>query len=264
MYISTIHSAAMSKVQESVPLQLGPIQAKIIGSASLQQSVVNQAKLLNQAALPNQPSLATDVKRLMVLKHKLLRSRRGRGPKRSRRARRQRMHRRFRQLARRLMGRLHRMMSRLGNHRCGQTQPTRNGADFSFLNDASLTMSEKVEMFLQRIIQDSEAKMEELMKKHAEQGKPKSKSNFLDFAKKIAPMAASLIGGPAAGLAASAIGGAINSSADSSKGSSESDQRMTMFKIQQLQDHVKQMFDFFSTKNKKEADLIGNIIRNMA
>ena len=187
------------------------------------------------------------------------------------------------QLSRQLMGRLGRMMRHHRKHGCGQAQSTKSGADYSFLNDPSLSMNDKVELFLQQIIKDSESKIEELMKKYEDQGKSNGKSKpkvgkkiasaFIKVGTAVAAVVASVYGTPAAGVAVGAAGAALGKAVDSSgssssssasKSSSESDKRMTMFKIQKLQDHVKQMFDFFSTSRKKQSDLIGNIIRNMA
>jgi hypothetical protein len=261
MSITPIQPSATQQILQSLPPGLNPANLKNLGATPLMLAKLKHPLLQKHAGL------ATDVKLLMELKQKLHGSRRKRGPRRSRRARRLRMQRRFHQLARQLMGRLQRLMNQHRNHRCGQAQSVQNGADFSFLNDPNLSMSEKIELFLQKIIQDSEAKIQELMNEQAGKGKSKKKlgSMLLNIGTKIGSVVAGVYGGPAAGMAVNAAGAAIGSAVGaSSKGSSESDQRMTMFKIQKLQDHVQQMFQFFSTKAKKESDLIGNIIRNMA
>lgn len=268
MSITPIQTPIMGKVAEVMPPALDPVGIKATHGHKTLQQILSKHPELQQSQ-----GLAKSVKQLVELKHKLHRCGRGRGPKRGRRGRRQRMQRRMDRLTQQLMGRLGRAMNHHRKHGCGQTQGTKSGADFGFLNDPSLSMNDKVELFLQQIIKDSESKIEQLMKKHEAQGKATSKpktpfQKILGVLTKIAPVAATLLGGPAAGMAAKGIGdvvaGAASSQTESAKGSSESDKRMTMLKIQKLQDHVKQMFDFFSTSRKKQSDLIGNIIRNMA
>jgi len=236
--------------------------------------------MLKSPMLQKSQGLAKNLKPLLALKHKLHRHRcgRGRGPKRGRRARRQRMHQRMGRPMDQLMGRLQRLMMSHQKNGCAQAQDSNNGNDMSFMNDPKLSMNDKVELFLEKIIKDSESKIEELMKQYESQGQGQSQSEgqgksgfgskLLSIFSKVAPIAAGIFGGPVAGVAAQAIGSAVSggaaSSTEASKSSGESDQRMTMLKIQKLQDHVKQMFDFFSNTSKKQNDLLANITRNMA
>jgi len=260
MTMTPIQPSATSQIQLSIQPGVDPAKLK-----NKVLSTPMHRALANNPILQKHPGLSRDLMRLAQIKQKISRIRRGRGPKRGRRARRRRLERRMHQLMRRIRHRLIRLINGHRTQRTQQSQAAQKGADFSFLNDPNMSMSDKIEQFLQTIIKDSEAKMEELMQKQADQSKSQTAgSKLLGFAKKVGTVAGGIFGGPVGAAVANMAGGAIGNAVSSSGGQSESDQRMTMFKIQKLQDHVQQMFQFFSTKTKKEADLISGIIRNMA
>jgi hypothetical protein len=280
MSIDAIHSMLPKQTEQILPGGIAAADFKGVPKSPLLGLSPQQATMVRK-----QPGIVRDLRCLTKLKEQIQRTRQGRGPKRRRRMRRRSLQRRYRMVHKRLMGRLRRHFNRHRHHGChrrhhpghnnvqgantNQSQGASNnqGGDFSFLDDPSLSMSEKIEMFLEQCAKQTEAKMQELMEQYEDQGKSGSKNDtkrkVVGAFTKIGAAVASVYGGPAAGAAVNTAGNAINDATDSKKeGSSETDQRMTMFKIQKLQSQMDEMFQLFSKISNSDDETKKRIIAN--
>ncbi len=182
-----------------------------------------------------------------------------------------------------------------GRHRTGR-------AWRGFLNDPRLSLNDKIELFLMMVIRKNEKKIEDLMRKYTGQdgragssrrrgrrggssargGRRASQRDMarkvgsvaVNIASKVGAVVASIYGTPAAGAAVAGLGsaaaGAIAGSG-SSKGSAsgdsstsnETNEKKLLYDIQKLESHVTNMFSVFSTRLKKQNDLMALFTRNM-
>ncbi len=202
-------------------------------------------QVLMQSLVPNLGvGVLNNLKHLQNLKQKLMSTHKGNGQMGTPKARRQHLQSHMNQVGQNITSRLGRMMNRYRSHGTGvplgntPSGTAQSGSDYSFLDDPKMSMSDKIELFLQKIMKDSEEKMEKLMREYDTTGtsaqktatettgtsKAKGKGKGRRWAKAgalllkigtaVAAVVASVYATPAAGAAIAAGGAALSKKVD--------------------------------------------------
>jgi len=221
-------------------MSMNPIQSSSIPARAVLAVQSNSMGLVPNLGV----GVLNNLKHLQNLKQKLMSTHKGNGQMGTPKARRQHLQSHMNQVGQNITSRLGRMMNRYRSHGTGVPQgntpsgTAQSGSDYSFLDDPKMSMSDKIELFLQKIMKDSEEKMEKLMREYDTTGTSAQKTDtktettgtskgkgkgrrwakagalLLKIGTAVAAVVASVYATPAAGAAIAAGGAALSKKVD--------------------------------------------------